>query len=778
MTAAQAYRICRGIARREAKNFYFAFLALPRHKRNAICAVYAFMRRADDLADEESIGRPERRARMAAWREQWHRAATQGGSDDAVFIALNDARLRYRIPLALLDQLVEGTAIDLQEEHDRQQTFADFAALRRYCYLVASVVGLVCIRIFGYSSVAAERLAEELGIAFQLTNILRDVREDAERGRVYLPVDELEHHGLTPIAVMEAARRGHAPDTAMRAMLQEQAARAEQFYRSGTKLLPLVDADSRPALWVLLTIYHRLLGRIRGARYDIFSRRLSVPTGEKVRLLALGLTRTGVARLQPAHPRRAAQPRGIRSGRKIAIVGAGVSGLAAACALAEEGYEVTVLERRPYVGGRASSYLHPGSGEVIDNCQHILLGCCTNLRSLLARVGRKDAIAWTREITYIEPGGRRSVVRPTRLPAPLTSALSFLQARCFSMADKRAIARGLRQFFRGYPADVPGGETFLAWARRHGQTEGALKRFWEPILQSALNDDLDRVSVHYAGKVLRDSFLSSAAGSEIGVPLLPLSEMYSGAARYLTERGGALHLRTAVETVEQTALGWELMTRSEGAEAREIFDDVVLALPFEATAKLLPSLPQDAQHTALASATAALEHSPLAGVHLWFDRDITDLPHAVLLDTTIQWMYQREKLGGKPQADGGSHLELVISVARGMLFKSQREIIDLAVRELALFFPAVAEARLTKAVVTKEVRATFTVPPGVDARRPPARTAWPGLYLAGDWTDTGWPATMEGAARSGFLAAEAVTGGACRFLVEDLPSRGLMRLFG
>ena len=778
MTSAQAYAVCRRIARREAKNFYFAFLALPRHKRDAICAVYAFMRKADDLADDETLQKPARRARMAAWRAAWRQAATVGGSDDPVFLALNDARLRYRIPLELLDQLVEGTAIDLREEHDQQQTFADFAALRRYCYLVASVVGLVCIRIFGYSSVAAEGLAEELGIAFQLTNILRDVREDAERGRVYLPMDELGRHGLTPVSIVKAARLGRAPEGTLRAMLEEQAARAEQCYRSGDRLLPLIDADSRPALWVLMTIYHRLLGRIRRARYDVFSRRLSVPTNEKLSLLARGLARTGAARLQPVKSRTAPTSSSIQSGRKIAIVGAGVSGLAAACALAEEGYEITVFERRPYVGGRASSYLHPGSGEVIDNCQHILLGCCTNLRSLLTRVGREDTIAWTREITYIEPGGRRSVVRPTSLPAPFSSAWSFLRASCFSMADKRAIARGLRQFFRGYPADVPGGETFLAWARRHGQTAGALKRFWEPILQSALNDDLDRISVHYAGKVLRDSFLSSPAAGEIGVPLLPLSEMYSGAANYLTERGGTLRLRTAVEAVERTAAGWELATHSEGVEQRQTFDDVVLALPFEATAKLLPFLPADAQGEALARSVAALDHSPLAGVHLWFDREITELPHAVLLDTTIQWMYQREKLGGKPQAAAGSHLELVISVARGVLSMSQREIADLAVRELALFFPAVAEARLTKAVVTKEVRATFGVPPGLDGRRPATRTAWPGLYLAGDWTDTGWPATMEGAARSGFLAAEAVTGGDCRFLVEDLPSRGLMRLFG
>ena len=237
-----------------------------------------------------------------------------------------------------------------------------------------------------------------------------------------------------------------------------------------------------------------------------------------------------------------------------------------------------------------------------------------------------------------------------------------------------------------------------------------------------------------------------------------------------------MHLRAGAETLEQTDAGWLLTVAGE--ERPRAFDKVILALPFEATQRLAPQLPAGPERDRLQAALARFEHAPLVGVHLWFDREITDLPHAVLLDATIQWMYQRDKLGPGPKPGSGSHLELVISVARGLVSMSQREIIDLAVRELALFFPAVGTAQLRKAVVTKEVRATFTVPPGLDAYRPGARTAWDGLFLAGDWTDTGWPATMEGAARSGFLAAEAVTGGRERFLAPDLPPRGLMRFFG
>jgi squalene-associated FAD-dependent desaturase len=796
MTTASAYAACRGIARREAKNFYFAFLALPPRKRDAICAVYAFMRRADDISDDESQSKEQRRAQMRTWMNAWHEAAAHGGSTDPVFVALNDARLRFRIPLGLLDQLVEGTAMDLVggsgepealsfEGAAGQQTFADFKALYGYCYLVASVVGLVCIRIFEYSSTQAEKLAEELGIGFQLTNILRDVREDAERGRVYLPVDELAAHGLSPETLMEAARSGKMPNAAVRAMLNEQAQRAERFYASGERLLPLIAADSRPALWVLMTIYHRLLQRIEQQQFDVFSSRARVKTSTKLWLLAQGLLQTLGARLFPAREKPTAtamQPQSLQ--KRVAVVGAGVAGLAASVALSDAGYHVTIFERRPYVGGRASSYLHPGSGEVIDNCQHILLGCCTNLRSLFARVGRSDAIAWTNAITYIEPGGRRSVVRPGWLPAPLQSSVSFLFARCFSLRDKLAIATGLRSFFRGYPQDVPGGESFLDWARRNGQTEGALKRFWEPILASALNDDLHRISMHYAGKVLRDSFMNSTEAGSIGVPLLPLSQMYAGAAAYVQSRGGQLELRTSITALQQVEKGWRLAVETPQGHVEQEFDDVVVALPFEAALRLVPSLPDDAARAALTADLASFEHVPLVGIHLWFDREITALPHAVLLDTTIQWMYQgsRSQHGASleqqvPGQGQGNHLELVVSVARKLVPMSQAEIVELAVQELRLFFPEAAQARLVKAVVTKEIRATFAVTPGQDARRPGARTAWKGLYLAGDWTDTGWPATMEGAARSGFLAAEAVTGGTERFLVSDLPARGLMRWF-
>lgn len=290
MTIVEAYAACREIAKREAKNFYYSFRVLPQHKSDAMCAVYAFMRRADDIADDESMPIGQRRITMAEWVDQWRKSRSGAPTEDPVFLALNDAQKRFRIPDQLLEELVQGTTMDLDQQPPdagQVQTYTTFDELYRYCYLVASVVGLVCIRIFGYSDPRAEKLAEETGVAFQLTNILRDVKEDAERGRVYLPLDMLHEHGLT-VESVNALSSGTPLSRETRTMLGVLIARAENYYKSADQLLPLIDEDSRAALWVLVEIYHRLLGRIRAANGDVFSHRISVPASEKLWVLGRG----------------------------------------------------------------------------------------------------------------------------------------------------------------------------------------------------------------------------------------------------------------------------------------------------------------------------------------------------------------------------------------------------------------------------------------------------------------------------------------------------------
>jgi phytoene synthase len=292
-----AYAECRAIARREAKNFYYAFVALPAPHRNAICAIYAFMRKADDLADDESLSREERRKRLDVWLAEWRSVAGGAEPADPVFLAVRDAVERFAIPLSLLEELVAGVTMDLnQAVGSAPDTYATFDDLYRYCYLVASVVGLVCIRIFGYQDRRAEKLAEKTGIAFQLTNILRDVAEDAERNRVYLPLEDLKAHNVSLDSLLHRTP-GTPPTQEERALLAAIGQRAEEFYLAAQELLPLIDRESRPALWVLVSIYHALLKRIEHANYDVFSRRASVPSVQKLWILLTGMMRMGLARL-------------------------------------------------------------------------------------------------------------------------------------------------------------------------------------------------------------------------------------------------------------------------------------------------------------------------------------------------------------------------------------------------------------------------------------------------------------------------------------------------
>ena len=448
--------------------------------------------------------------------------------------------------------------------------------------------------------------------------------------------------------------------------------------------------------------------------------------------------------------------------------------MSAACALAEAGYRVQLVERRGYLGGRASSYLHPGVNEVIDNCQHVLFGCCTNLLSFYRRIGVEKKIHWTSEMTMIEPGGHRSQLGPSSwLPAPLHGSPKLLSASAFASADKLALARAFRAMMK--PISPDSTESLADWLRRHQQTRGAIDRFWRLVIASALNADLDAIAVPYAAKVIRELFMNSAQAGAMGMSSVPLSELYASAKNVLEERGSTVHLNANVESAEwdEAVSEWSVHTRT-GTLVSEF---LVIALPFEGMQKLLPHMPPAPHGEELARQADSFTHWPICSVHLWFDRNITDLPHAVLLDREIHWMYNKSVLQPWRQHKG-SYLELVQSASREFAARERSQAINQALAELAEFFPQVKEAKLEKAALIKEVRATFGVPPGIDRFRPGAISPWPNCFLAGDWISTGWPSTMESAARSGHIAADelcAESGDMRKFLAPDLKPQGLMK---
>ena len=432
------------------------------------------------------------------------------------------------------------------------------------------------------------------------------------------------------------------------------------------------------------------------------------------------------------------------------------------------------------MGGRAYSYAHPALDEVIDS-QHVLLGCCTNLVDLCKLAGADRHIRWYDSITFLEPETngcpvRRSVIGPSWLPAPGHSSLSFLRAPMLGVVDKARIATGLLEFLGGYPATDE--EPFSAWLQRTKQTERAVRHFWEPVIVGALNDGFERCSTRYAAQVFYESFLKSAEGGRLGIPTQPMSEFYAGTAALAERQGVGLGLRASIDRIERKADGQWSAVASYGSDysARQL----ILALPFEQTARLIATLPE-AERVKL-PLTDRFVPAPITTIHVWFDRTVMELDHAALLDTRIQWVFNKTRIRrDEPSADAesGQYLELVISASFVELQMTRKQILSSAIEELGRFFPAVQGATLLKAGILKEARATFSVVPGLDHFRPAAATELAGLYLAGDWTRTGWPSTMEGAVRSGRLAAEAVASAAGdqrRFLTADLPAAGFMRL--
>ena len=466
------------------------------------------------------------------------------------------------------------------------------------------------------------------------------------------------------------------------------------------------------------------------------------------------------------------------------VIGGGLAGLAAGVALAESGRRVRLFEQRPFLGGRATSYVLP-DGEHVDNCQHVTLGCCTNLDDFYRRIGAAGKIKFFDRLFFLDPQGRRGAMQAGSLPAPFHLTRSFATFAPLNLLDKLSVARAMLDILQtqGKPGDLNenGGISMLEWLRRRGQTKRAIERFWRVVLVSALDEELDRTDARFGVDVFWKAFLSNSAGYRMGVPAVPLANLYEGCKSEIERRGGEVILRAPVRGLKIENGEFVGLRFDEGRE--EAADAYVFAVPHTALAELLPESMKQSDPS-LANLDK-IKVAPITGVHFWFDRPVMTEPFVTLLDTTTQWIFNKTALYADSNSTGqspasGQYVQLVISASYDLLQKSRQEIIDLCLAEVRQALPASRKAELLKATVIKEAAATFSPEPGVDRWRPKQQTTIPRLFLAGDWTDTGWPATMEGAVRSGYFAAEALLrseGTPRKFLQPDLDPDGFIAMW-
>ena len=446
----------------------------------------------------------------------------------------------------------------------------------------------------------------------------------------------------------------------------------------------------------------------------------------------------------------------------VIVIGGGLAGLAASVALAQAGVKVTLLESRPRLGGRASSFEDAATGELIDNCQHVAMGCCTNFRHFCFVTGLAPYFRDEEQLTFVGPpdlNGRQSpefcrFAATPFVPAPFHLGRALLGLGYLSLRDKFAIARGLLSLRRAQPQHNDR-TTIAEWLDRQRQPANAIENFWNVVLVSALSESLDRISVAAARKVFVDGFLTNREGWKVSLPTVPLDELYSGTlAQWLAAHSVDVRLKTGVErlVMDEGAISAVELRNGERLAARQF----VMAVPQQRTLSLLPesirTLPQLA-------AIERLETAPIASMHLWFDRPITLLPHAVLVGRLSQWVFnrgQRSGVRGQKKEGQSFYYQVVISNAREMAERPQSDLVAEVVAELKTIWPWAAAAELRHSRVIIEHHAVFSPLPGSEELRPPQQSPIGNLQLAGDWTRTGWPATMEGAVRSGFLAAENV----------------------
>jgi len=713
------------ITRSSGSNLALSFISLPKEKQQAMSVFYAYCRVADDIVDDPQKSAAEKRSEIDYWRHEI-RSCYEGTPDSPLGRELQETVRRYLIPPRPLLDLLDGVEMDIT-----QNRYANFADVSLYCYRVASAVGLVSIEIFGYTNPLAKDYAVALGMAFQLTNILRDIRFDLDRyQRIYVPLEE-----MTAFGVSEADLLSDAPHPGKSRLLRLQSFRAEHYFMKAARLLPREDRANFIAAELMTEVYHRLLRKIQRHNFQILSKPVRLGKAEKI--LAVGKARRSGAALYGTP---------LSKPMKVAVWGGGFAGLSAALHLAHRGHEVELFEGKAYLGGRAHSFKDAHLGVTLDNGQHVFMGCyraCKELFNLLGisdKLVRQDGI----EVPYLLPDGARSILKASPLPAPLHLTTGLIGFNALNWLDRAAILRFGTALRLGFHPSAS--ETVEGWLKSLGQTDNAIRCLWEPFCIAALNEPVQSASAKLFARVVRDSLGGSREDSSIYLSRVGLSDLLMPEAElFLKSTGSKIHLNTAVREVlwdHDRVTGF-----ITGSGSRITADCYVSALPSGALTALLP------ETSPLREKLRGIKTSPIISLHLLTDCPIVSDPFVGLLDSPVQWIFDRSEAWKNKD---GYLSAIVISAAYDLMELKTPELLARIWSEINKFFPATRHGKILHHVFYKSKDATFAAVPATEALRPETKSEWSNLYLAGDWVQTGLPATLEGAVLSGRQAAEAL----------------------
>jgi squalene synthase HpnD len=717
------------ITRKSGSNLALSFFCLPPAKRQAMSTFYAYCRIADDIVDETGTTEAEKRRQLKDLRSEI-KSCYEGTPATELGFELKEIIREYLIPPQPFLDLLDGVEMDLSKNR-----YENFEELSLYCYRVASAVGLVSIEIFGFSHPQSKEYAIALGMALQLTNILRDVRLDLDKyNRIYLPQEELRAFGVT-----EEDLRSDALTSAKKRLFRLQHFRATHYFNKASRLLPATDRSNFIAAELMTEVYHRLLTKIKHKGFNLLASPVKLNKVQKMLAVAYASKKGAVIN-------RISRPKP----KKIAIWGAGFAGISTAIHLARAGHQVDIYESRSYLGGRAHSFTDVKTGLTFDNGQHVFMGCYHSCLELFDILGITDKLQMQAdmEVPFLSPGSILHKLKASSLPAPFHLLTALLNYRELSWTDRLSIGRlGLALRLRQKPAPQ---QNALDWFRQHGQTRNSIRALWEPFCVAALNEPCSTASALLLYETLSRSLFGSRSDSAIYTSQVGLSDLFTPeTALFLRSTGSRLLLNEGVRAVNWAAQTVESFTTGSGQTIEA--DAYVSALPWMTLKSLLPA------EQKITRDLAAIESSPIISLHLICDCEITTEPFIGLLDSPLHWIFDRSAhLQGT--GEKGFMYALVVSAAADLMELKQEAFIRLMWSEVNRFFPHTKNGSILRHIIYKSKDATFAARPETEARRPGTKSPWKNLFLAGDWTQTGLPGTLEGAAWSGARVVQAIDG--------------------